>query len=404
MNHHVLIRFLNDRPSAGGLLLGLEALLRTGTPQVFIDTMGYPLTLPLFRWVAGSTTAAYVHYPFIRCALTVTLEASPLYSSDMLTDVSNNVSAVHTRNWIAGSPYLRRAKLAYYRFLARVYSWAGYYSCMMSFTNGVWTDGHIRSLWKKNTILLHPPCPVKSIEAKTPVSNSEKLLDSGVLYILSIGQFRPEKNHRLQIEIMHELVTNATLRNANGTTVHPMLVMFGSCRNKEDMRRVSICARDRRRESFFAQVDELKQYADEMGVGECIHWMLNAPYEALQKELSEALIFLHTMRDEHFGIGAYWREKLLMSGRMITGVVEAMAAGTIAVAHNSGGPRLDIVLEGCGFLATTAKEYAAKVQQVLSMGEQARKLMRKLALKQVYQFDEEYFMQKAKKFGDLLHQ
>ena len=65
---------------------------------------------------------------------------------------------------------------------------------------------------------------------------------------------------------------------------------------------------------------------------------------------------------------------------------------------------MDIVLEGCGFLATTAKEYAARVQQVLAMGGQARKLMRKLALKQVYQFDEENFMQKAKKYGDVLHQ
>ena len=38
----------------------------------------------------------------------------------------------------------------------------------------------------------------------------------------------------------------------------------------------------------------------------------------------------------------------------------------IAIAHDSAGPKFDIVLPGCGFLARTADEYAACMQRVLT--------------------------------------
>lgn len=43
--------------------------------------------------------------------------------------------------------------------------------------------------------------------------------------------------------------------------------------------------------------------------------------------MSQALIGIHTMKDEHFGIS----------------VVDMMAAGLITIAHDSAGPRLDII-------------------------------------------------------------
>ena len=48
--------------------------------------------------------------------------------------------------------------------------------------------------------------------------------------------------------------------------------------------------------------------------------------------LSRANVGIHTMWNEHFGIG----------------VVEMMAAGLVTVAHNSGGPKSDII-ETVGF-------------------------------------------------------
>ena len=58
------------------------------------------------------------------------------------------------------------------------------------------------------------------------------------------------------------------------------------------------------------------------------------------------------MEDEHFGIV----------------IVEYMAAGCIPIAHNSGGPRDDIVnVNECGYLATTVEEYANCIGAVLGM-------------------------------------
>lgn len=58
------------------------------------------------------------------------------------------------------------------------------------------------------------------------------------------------------------------------------------------------------------------------------------------------------MENEHFGIG----------------IVEMMAVGLLTIAHNSGGPRDDIMkCEGrtVGFLATSPKEYATYIRKAL---------------------------------------
>ena len=57
--------------------------------------------------------------------------------------------------------------------------------------------------------------------------------------------------------------------------------------------------------------------------------------EELLEYLSKAKVGVHTMWNEHFGIG----------------VVEFMAAGVLTIAHNSGGPKLDIVVPQTGWLA-----------------------------------------------------
>lgn len=59
-----------------------------------------------------------------------------------------------------------------------------------------------------------------------------------------------------------------------------------------------------------------------------MEFLVNVDYEALKLNLSKALIGLHTMWNEHFGIG----------------VVEYLAAGVIPIAHRSGGPLMDIIV------------------------------------------------------------
>ena len=79
---------------------------------------------------------------------------------------------------------------------------------------------------------------------------------------------------------------------------------------------------------------------------------MNIPLAELRAALGAATAGLHTMWNEHFGIG----------------VVEMMAAGVLTVAHDSGGPRADIVRprEGVatGFLAASPEQYAAALDAI----------------------------------------
>ena len=77
----------------------------------------------------------------------------------------------------------------------------------------------------------------------------------------------------------------------------------------------------------------------------------NLPLAELRALLARAAVGLHCMWNEHFGIG----------------VVEMMAAGVPPIAHDSGGPALDIVGRRAGappgepetgLLASSAQQYA----------------------------------------------
>jgi alpha-1,2-mannosyltransferase len=88
-------------------------------------------------------------------------------------------------------------------------------------------------------------------------------------------------------------------------------------------------------------------------VQDAVEFSINPPYSELQDSMQTASMGIHTMRQEHFGIG----------------IVEMMAAGLLTIAHNSGGPQTDIIVEPgvTGFLATTADEYAKAIHEGLTM-------------------------------------
>ena len=78
-----------------------------------------------------------------------------------------------------------------------------------------------------------------------------------------------------------------------------------------------------------------------------------------------------------------------------TGVVECMAAGNIIVAHNSGGPKMDIVVpeekQITGFLADTEEGYADAMSNILHMSAEERMKIRLAARRSVHRFSEEEF-------------
>ncbi|XP_070024651.1 GDP-Man:Man(3)GlcNAc(2)-PP-Dol alpha-1,2-mannosyltransferase-like [Nicotiana sylvestris] len=90
------------------------------------------------------------------------------------------------------------------------------------------------------------------------------------------------------------------------------------------------------------------------------------------------------MTDEHFGIS----------------VVEYMAAGAIPIAHNSAGPRMDIVLpedsKQTGFLAQSVEEYAEAIIEVIKMPENERLEIAVAARKRASMFSEQRFYEDFK--------
>jgi len=302
--------------SLGSLVLGWEALLAF-VPDVYLDTMGYAFTIPLFRYFGRCLTGCYVHYPTI--------------STDMLERVVQRRADYANATFVSNSAILSRLKLVYYRLFAWAYGMAGRRSDII-LVNSTWTEGHILSLWRApdRTFILYPPCDVDEF-----LSIPLTLNQSPVRSVVSIGQFRPEKDHRLQLEAFKKfLMMVPQMQRASFR-----LVLIGGCRNEEDA----------------VRVNALKRLAEELKISDQVEFRLNVSFKELKCCLQESDVGLHTMRDEHFGIG----------------VVECMAAGTVVLAHDSAGPKLDIVVDyngqRTGFLANTAESYAAALDVIFKL-------------------------------------
>ena len=304
----------------GSVLLGIEALIFC-RPHVFFDTMGYAFTYPMFKWLLGCRVVSYVHYPIV--------------SVDMLALVTSRQASYNNRAGIGRSKVLTSIKVGYYRILALLYGFVGRRSDVIM-VNSSWTYGHIKDIWNCDNInIVYPPCDCKMF-LKVPSNRSEE-----ECRIVSVGQFRPEKDHKKQIDVV-----KAVLRKKPNIKKFK-LMMVGSCRDEGDQKRVA----------------SLKDYASDIGVLDNVEFLVNTPFSTLQKELSRSLIAVHTMWNEHFGIS----------------LVECMSSGCIMIAHRSGGPQMDIMTDfngqQTGFLAETVEEFADSIIEVLRMSPEEREVV-----------------------------
>lgn len=305
--------------SLGSIILGIEALFKF-TPDVYIDTMGYAFTLPLFKYLGDCKIGSYVHYPTI--------------STDMLTKVNERREDFNNAGYIARNPVLSRLKIIYYKVFAWVYGWCG--SCSdVVMVNSTWTQSHINAIWKvpQRTNIVYPPCNTESLqELFLDENESGKLIPR---QIISVAQFRPEKNHSLQLNVFAKFLS--TLNPGHRQAYK--LILAGSCRNDED----------------HARVEKLQEEAKNLKILKQVEFCLNVPYEKLLEKLAQSTVGIHTMKDEHFGIG----------------VVEFMAGGLVTLAHNSAGPKMDIVIKWddkkTGYLADSINGYVEALQKIFRM-------------------------------------
>lgn len=327
--------------SIGSIILGLEGLWKH-PPDIYIDTMGYAFTLPLFRYIGRCKVGCYVHYPTI--------------SIDMLRRVKQREYSHNNRSYVVRNPFLTWLKLSYYRLFAKVYGWVGQCSETIM-VNSSWTENHILDLWDVpfKTHRVYPPCEVMHLKSLEHIENSNEII------ILSIGQFRPEKNHPLQLQAMYELRTLLNRNEGMWTQIH--LVIVGSCRNDEDYERLK----------------NMQDLTKHLSLENNVEFKVNVPYVELIELYKKASIGIHTMWNEHFGIG----------------IVECMAAGIIMVAHKTGGPLLDIIetSEGSqnGYLAADAVEYANCILNIIRSKKEENDMIRDAARASVERFSEKEF-------------
>lgn len=281
--------------------------LNKEVPAVVIDTTGAPFASIIWKVFGGCKVILYIHYPFI--------------STDMLKLVGSGANQYNNNQKIAKSKFLTLVKLIYYRIIARIYSVCGFFADVIT-VNSTWTGNHIRDIFKREPIVLFPPCDTTEL-SKLPIEN--RIPEQ----IISVQQFRPEKNLPLQLEIVRKLKDH-----------HPNMRLFiiGGCRNEADKK----------------LHDDLQAEITRDNLP--ITLVPNCDFDILRNEyFARSSVGLHTMYNEHFGICA----------------VEYLAAGLIPLCNKSAGPLLDIVKDE-NYLALTADEYAAKLEVAFKCDDSVR--------------------------------
>ncbi|EPQ29320.1 uncharacterized protein PFL1_03075 [Pseudozyma flocculosa PF-1] len=340
--------------SYGSVVMAFEAM-GSLIPDVFVDTMGYAFAYPVVRvFTKKAAIGAYVHYPTI--------------STDMLRRVEKR-QASHTNDARTAQSLTRsKAKLYYYRVFAWLYSWA---LCRADrlVANGTWTLNHVNTLIgsskakaAKRAEIVYPPCDTRSMNLFS--------LEGRKPWIVSLAQFRPEKEHPQQLRILRALVDARPDLFKGPDPVR--LVMMGSSRNVEDEKRI----------------DALRKLAKQLEIDDHVELVVNAPWPTVLQNLERASVGLSTMVDEHFGIN----------------VVEFMAAGLITLSHASAGPLMDIAVpvdsERTGYHATSIESFASALSDIYDLpSSEALSIRRRARCRAVSTFGAEGF---CRSWRDLL--
>ncbi|KMU88606.1 alpha-1,2-mannosyltransferase ALG11 [Coccidioides immitis H538.4] len=152
-----------------------------------------------------------------------------------------------------------------------------------------------------------------------------------------------------------------------GAGTEPKLILIGSVRQSSPDE---------------THIYNLRLLAHELKIRDNTTFICDATWPTVLEHLRHASIGTNAMWNEHFGIG----------------VVEYQAAGLISVVHDSGGPKMDIVIDleegATGFRATTEVEYAAAFEAALALPDEEKVAMRMRARKSAQRFTEEEFEKK----------
>jgi alpha-1,2-mannosyltransferase len=218
---------------------------------------------------------------------------------------------------------MSQVKRVYQYVLLYVYKFCGQIATDQVATNSTWTNNHILELWSRPQItkIIYPPVDTNDIMQAMP-----DLLKPRPNLMISFAQFRPEKDHSMQLRMWKRLLPRLP-KDAK-------FWLVGTVRDENDQ----------------GILDGLKEQARELGIQESIDFKVNRSRLEILDIFSQAKVAIHTMRNEHFGIA----------------VVELMAAGIVTIAHKSAGPLFDIIggtTDEVGYLAQSESDYDLLAEQ-----------------------------------------
>jgi alpha-1,2-mannosyltransferase len=186
-------------------------------------------------------------------------------------------------------------KLVYHYGLYLAYKVMGLFSDQC-YTNSSWTQRHMEGNWGEGACqVLYPPCNVDEFWSED-YSGKQPL-------VVSLGQYRSEKRHDVQLDMMkHHLQKNPA---------SPVKFKIMGSGKFEESERIYRHLLQRIQDEGIRNVEVLKDLR----------------FDDLMNTIKSATFGVHTMIDEHFGIS----------------VVEMLAGGLVVLAHDSAGPKDDIL-------------------------------------------------------------
>lgn len=205
--------------------------------------------------------------------------------------------------------------------------------------NSNFTRKYVERIWNRDDVKV----VYSSVDVSTFISDAKKNNS-----VVDVGRFTPEKRHEISIHAISECENPVTLNLVGG-------LIPGNY-------------------SYFQGLITLSK---ELGVEDRVRFYPNAPFETLKRVLGSSKVFLHPIRNEHFGIST----------------VEAMASGCVPICHASGGS-IEVLDGGRhGFLFDHHSEIPHLIDTVIDAGVDSFEKMRCGIVNRARIFDESHFRQ-----------
>lgn len=292
------------------IIVSLEGLiLGWPFPEIFVETAGFPFSLISARILPTTKhISTYIHYPQVS----------------------------------RGSIEREKGKNLLKYFYLKIFSYVYKFSIGLAnkiVVNSNWTFALFDELWGKDKIemsVCYPPINMESYSLDT--LPNPKLRRN---VIVSLAQFRIEKNHFLQIQIFSDLLKRIKEIRDKASDEEKVAIekvykeiKFKMCGTSQDSN-----------PRYKEYIDSIKQMMAEKGLEDRLELVIDSSSSELLDIMRTSKFAIHTMEDEHFGIC----------------VAEFVCSGLLTFAHKSGGPERDILARfkggDVGFLASNSQEF-----------------------------------------------